>query len=58
MGVASRRLQELIARDEYLIAPGAYDPLSARLVEAAGFEAVYMTGGGYSRASGYPDLAC
>src|SRR5262249_3138607 len=28
----------------------------ARLVEQAGFEAVYLTGGGYSRASGYPDL--
>src|SRR6059058_1395166 len=36
--------------------PGAYDTLTARLVEAAGFEAVYLTGGGYSRASGYPDL--
>ena len=30
--------------------------LTARLVEAAGFAAVYLTGGGYSRASGYPDL--
>jgi 2-methylisocitrate lyase-like PEP mutase family enzyme len=30
--------------------------LTARLVEAAGFEAVYLTGGGYSRANGYPDL--
>jgi 2-methylisocitrate lyase-like PEP mutase family enzyme len=36
--------------------PGAYDTLTARLVEAAGFTAVYLTGGGYSRASGYPDL--
>jgi 2-methylisocitrate lyase-like PEP mutase family enzyme len=36
--------------------PGAYDTLTARLVEAAGFAAVYLTGGGYSRASGYPDL--
>jgi 2-methylisocitrate lyase-like PEP mutase family enzyme len=36
--------------------PGAYDPLTARLVEQAGFAAVYLTGGGYSRASGYPDL--
>jgi 2-methylisocitrate lyase-like PEP mutase family enzyme len=30
--------------------------LTARLVEQAGFEAVYLTGGGYSRANGYPDL--
>jgi 2-methylisocitrate lyase-like PEP mutase family enzyme len=40
----------------YTIVPGAYDTLTARLVEAAGFAAVYLTGGGYSRASGYPDL--
>ena len=38
------------------MAPGAYDTLTARLVEQAGFKAVYLTGGGYSRASGYPDL--
>ena len=36
--------------------PGAYDTLTARLVEQAGFDAVYLTGGGYSRANGYPDL--
>jgi 2-methylisocitrate lyase-like PEP mutase family enzyme len=30
--------------------------LTARLVEQAGFAAVYLTGGGYSRANGYPDL--
>src|SRR5260370_37991686 len=36
--------------------PGAYDRLTARLVEQGGFAAVYLTGGGYSRASGYPDL--
>src|SRR5438445_13470080 len=40
----------------YTMVPGAYDTLTARLVEAAGFVAVYLTGGGYSRASGYPDL--
>ena len=36
--------------------PGAYDTLTARLVQVAGFEAVYLTGGGYSRANGYPDI--
>jgi 2-methylisocitrate lyase-like PEP mutase family enzyme len=49
-------LRQLIARDGYTMVPGAYDTLTARLVEAAGFDAVYLTGGGYSRASGYPDL--
>jgi 2-methylisocitrate lyase-like PEP mutase family enzyme len=51
-----RKLRALIAGPGYTMAPGAYDPLTARLVEQAGFEAVYLTGGGYSRANGYPDL--
>jgi len=45
-----------IARRGYTMVPGAYDTLTARLVEQAGFEMVYLTGGGYSRANGYPDL--
>jgi 2-methylisocitrate lyase-like PEP mutase family enzyme len=49
-------MRRLIARRGYTMAPGAYDTLTARLVERAGFEAVYLTGGGYSRANGYPDL--
>ena len=49
-------LRRLIARGDYTMVPGAYDTLTARLVEQAGFEAVYLTGGGYSRASGYPDI--
>ena len=49
-------LRGLIARDGYTMVPGAYDTLTARLVEQAGFAAVYLTGGGYSRACGYPDL--
>src|SRR5437667_8448945 len=51
-----QRLRALIARQGYTMAPGAYDTLTARLVEQAGFAAVYLTGGGYSRANGYPDL--
>src|SRR6266704_2834794 len=49
-------MRHLIARTGYTIVPGAYDTLTARLVEQAGFAAVYLTGGGYSRANGYPDL--
>ena len=51
------RLRELLARPEPLAAPGAYDALSARLVEQAGFDVVYMTGFG-STASlvGRPDV--
>src|ERR1051325_10980245 len=51
-----QQLRQLIGRSGYPMVPGAYDTLTARLVEAAGFAAVYLTGGGYSRASGYPDL--
>ena len=51
-----QKLRELIAARGYTMAPGAYDTLTARLVERAVFDAVYLTGGGYSRANGYPDL--
>ncbi|MFD1534590.1 hypothetical protein [Pseudonocardia aurantiaca] len=41
------RLRELLATGTGpLVAPGAYDALTARLVEQAGFDAVYMTGFG------------
>jgi len=51
------RLRELLARPEPLVAAGAYDALSARLVEAAGFDAVYLTGFGASASLlGRPDI--
>jgi carboxyvinyl-carboxyphosphonate phosphorylmutase len=53
---ARKRLRELVNGKRYVVIPGAYDPLTARLVELAGFDAVYLTGGGYSRANGLPDL--
>ena len=49
-------MRDLMAHRRYTMVPGAYDALTARLVEQAGFDAVYLTGGGYSRANGYPDL--
>ena len=53
----ARRLRELLARPAPVLAPGAYDALSARLVEEAGFPAVYMTGFGTSAAYlGRPDV--
>jgi carboxyvinyl-carboxyphosphonate phosphorylmutase len=40
-----------------IVAPGAYDGFSARLIEAAGFPAVYMTGAGTAASHlGQPDL--
>jgi len=51
-----KRLRELLARDEILIVPGAYDALIARMIEKVGFDAVYMTGGGTVNAlTGLPD---
>lgn len=51
-----KSLRKLIGGSGYTIVPGAIDPLGARLVAAAGYEAVYLTGGGFSRANGFPDL--
>jgi len=54
---ARRRLHELVERKQGLVVPGAYDCVSARLVERAGFQAVYMTGYGTSASRlGLPDL--
>jgi len=51
-----KKLKELFARRELLLAPGAFDGLSARLVEEAGFEAVYLSGGTVARSMGVPDI--
>jgi carboxyvinyl-carboxyphosphonate phosphorylmutase len=51
------RLRELLAGNEPVLAPGAYDALSARIVAEAGFPVVYMTGYGSSAALlGRPDV--
>ncbi len=51
------RLRALLESGQTIVAPGAFDPLSARLVEDAGFPAVYMTGFGTSAALiGRPDV--
>lgn len=48
-------LRALLQSGRLLVAPGAYDGLTVRLVEQAGFEAAYMTGAGTAAAHGYPD---
>ena len=51
------RLRALLESGQTIVAPGAFDPLAARLVEEAGFPAVYMTGFGTSAALlGRPDV--
>ncbi len=50
-------LRQLLAGTEPILAPGAYDALSARLIESAGFPAVYMTGFGTAASVlGRPDV--
>ena len=51
----STLLRQRLAED-IVVAPGAYDGMSARLVAAAGFPAVYASGGAIARAAGYPDI--
>jgi 2-methylisocitrate lyase-like PEP mutase family enzyme len=38
-----------------IVAPGAYDCITARCIAQAGFNAVYMTGAGTAATLGYPD---
>lgn len=51
------KLRELLKRKEILVAPGAHDALSAKIVAKAGFEAVYFTGYGQAASHlGGPDV--
>jgi methylisocitrate lyase len=52
-----KRFRQLLSERGIIMAPGAYDCLTAKIIEQAGFPAVYMTGAGTSVARlGYPDL--
>ena len=53
---ATAKLRALLNSGRITVAPGAYDGLSARLVEQAGFPAIYASGGAIARSSGVPDL--
>lgn len=49
-------LRQLLSQGDCVVAPGAYDCLSAKAVEMAGFSAIYMTGMGTSASRlGLPD---
>ncbi len=55
--IVTTRLRTLLAQPDLLVAPGAYDALSARLVAQAGFPVVYMTGFGTAASVlGEPDV--
>jgi 2-methylisocitrate lyase-like PEP mutase family enzyme len=51
------KLKNLIQSKKILVAPGAFDALSAKLIEAVGFKAVYMSGFGTAASMfGVPDI--
>ena len=52
---ATTRLRQLLRQPELVVAPGCYDAITARMVERAGFPAVYMSGAATSASLGYPD---
>jgi 2,3-dimethylmalate lyase len=53
----SQRLRQLLEGHELVVAPGVADALNARIVAEAGFDAIYMTGGGTTAVRlGMPDL--
>jgi 2-methylisocitrate lyase-like PEP mutase family enzyme len=52
----STKLKQLLSRDQVLYLPGAYDGISAKIIENAGAEALYVTGGGIARSTGVPDM--
>lgn len=54
---SSTRLRKLIAKGPTLYVPGCYNAMSARVLESAGFGAIYMTGYGTSLSlTGLPDV--
>lgn len=54
---SAKAFRRLLDRDEILICPGVHDPLTARVVDMVGFDAMHMTGFGTTLSrSGYPDV--
>ena len=49
------KLRTILKQDGMIVAPGAYDCITARTIAQAGFSAVYMTGAGTAATLGYPD---
>ena len=53
----AKNFRELLKGPEIIVAPGAFDCISARLIEAAGFPAIYITGAGVASSRlGRPDI--
>ena len=54
---STTKLRQMLKEPGIVVAPGAYDALTAKIIQNEGFQAVYMTGGGTSVTQiGRPDL--
>jgi 2-methylisocitrate lyase-like PEP mutase family enzyme len=53
---ASTKLKSTLKKNKVLYLPGAYDGLSAKIIQNEGAEAIYATGGGIARSTGVPDM--
>jgi carboxyvinyl-carboxyphosphonate phosphorylmutase len=50
-------LRKILAEERTILVPGAYDALSAKILQQAGFRALYMTGSGVTASlTGMPDV--
>ena len=56
MSQAAQRLRQMLNSPGMVVAPFVFDAFQARIAQAAGFEAVYMTGFGTAAARGFPDV--
>ncbi len=52
----ARFLREELEKNEIIVVPGVFNPLSAMLVESMGFKAVYVSGAAVTASLGLPDI--
>jgi 2,3-dimethylmalate lyase len=53
---AAQRLRQILNGPGMVVAPFVFDAFQARIAQAAGFQALYMTGFGTAAARGFPDV--
>jgi 2-methylisocitrate lyase-like PEP mutase family enzyme len=56
MSAAAQRLRQMLNGPGMVVAPFVFDAFQARIAQAAGFQALYMTGFGTAAARGFPDV--
>jgi 2-methylisocitrate lyase-like PEP mutase family enzyme len=56
MTPAGQRFRHMLNGSDMVVAPFVFDAFQAKIAQAAGFEALYMTGFGTAAARGFPDV--